>query len=154
MADYRYVDDVMSATASTAPIDRQDPSYTIAFGHGREPRAGEAEFPFGGFYEAGNPFLRRAREWYTKNYYSTPEGTKEGVRRVYFSFDKPVHGVLKRLLDAHKELGASLADAYVVSIPLGDIIAHPPEGIERNSKASIMNAFNTFDAMLDFSALA
>ena len=60
-APHRYVDDAMSATVATVDLDRTMSGFTDAFGHPRDPRIGEAEFPFGGFYEAGDPFLRSAK---------------------------------------------------------------------------------------------
>lgn len=56
-----YVDDAMSATVATVDIDATMPAFAEEFGHPRDPRIGEAEFPFGGFYEAGDPFLLSAK---------------------------------------------------------------------------------------------
>lgn len=147
-----YVDDAMSATVSTADIDRSDKGFTLAFGHPRDPRIGEAENPFGGFYEAGDPFLRKAKVWFNKNFFSRPSDAAEGTRRVYLTFDKPVHGMLKRLVEA--SAGGSLEDVYVVAIPLGDIVAHPPEPLKRNSAEACKYAFDVFEGLLDLSALA
>ena len=92
--------------------------------------------------------------WYTKHLYSRTADIPDGARRVYIVFEKPTHGVLKRLVEANAENGAGLQDTVVVSIPTGDIIAHPPDGAgERNSAEATQYAFDMFDGLLDFSAL-
>jgi len=145
----------MSATIATEYIDMQSPGFTEAFGHGRGLRLGEDENPFGGFYEAGDPFLRASKEWFTSNVYRRTSSMPKGSRRVYLTFDKPVHAVLKRLVEAAgpKPSATALSDVVVVAIPMGDIVAHPPKGIERDSAKACKHAFTEFEKLLDFSML-
>ena len=104
-------------------------------------------------WEGSHAHCATAQAWFTKNFYSRTESMPEG-RRVYLCFEKPTHAVLKRLVEASIATGQSLDDVVVVSFPVGDVIAHPPEGLERNSRGAVRAAFQRWETLLDFSALA
>lgn len=80
------------------------------------------------------------RSFYDQNYYGPQSHWqgRQGQRRIYIAFARPVHAVLKRLIETNE----NLEQVVVVAIPLEDEITHPPESLKCVGRS--VKAYETF----------
>ncbi len=80
------------------------------------------------------------REYYDREYF----GPSSAKRRLYFAFAKPVHVIIKRLIDANDDLSR----VHVIAIPLEDEITSPPEGLTGGSCEAYQRFMKLLEGMV------
>lgn len=124
-------DQAVDSTALSV-VNARDTGFAEAFGEPRVPRFGEDSYAFGGHRESFDPALSDSGDYVLAHLFGH-EDAGDAPRRVYIAFDRSVHVVIKRLLEAtsaehgHAErLPADvLKGTVVVAVPLHDLVAYP-----------------------------